>query len=200
LPQFYSLCGQILRQTEETPYLGITITDNLKWNSQARKTAKKANCTLNFLIRNLKRCPQECRRTAYIGLVRSILEYGATIWDPYLQQDIDILERVQRKAARFISGDFKTREEGCVTRMLRNAGLAPLADRRRMQRLILFYKVVEGKVPALPSHEFLIPIRNKCKGRARDLSEHTHFVSTYSHNNSRGFKVDNCKTANYKDL
>jgi hypothetical protein len=84
--------------------------------------------------------------------------------------------------------------------MLRNAGLPPLADRRRMQRLILFYKVVEGKVPALPFHEFLTPIRNKRKVRARDLSdfEHTHFVSTYAHNNSRGFKVDTCKTTNYK--
>jgi hypothetical protein len=55
-------------------------------------------------------------------------------------------------------------------------------------------------MPGLPSHEFLTPIRNKRKVRARDLSdfEHTNFVSTYSQNNSRGFKVDNCKTTNYR--
>ena len=31
-------------------------------------------------------------------MVRSVLEYGATLWDPYLQKEINMLEQVQRKA------------------------------------------------------------------------------------------------------
>jgi len=45
---------------------------------------------------------------AYLSLVRSAIEYGTTVWDPYLQQDINPLDRVQRAGARFITGDYKS--------------------------------------------------------------------------------------------
>ena len=84
---------------------------------------KKASSSLGFVMRNLKKCPSECKKTAYISLVRSTLEYGAVIWDPPLEKDIYKLEKINRKAARFIKGDFRTRTEGCVTRMLNDLNL-----------------------------------------------------------------------------
>jgi hypothetical protein len=51
-------------------------------------TCKKASSTLGFLRRNLQHCPRECRRTAYIAFVRSIMEYGSIIWDPYTKHEI----------------------------------------------------------------------------------------------------------------
>ena len=35
------------------------------------------------------------------------MEYASTIWDPYLKKDIDLLEKVQRKAARWVFSDYK---------------------------------------------------------------------------------------------
>jgi hypothetical protein len=46
------------------------------------------------------------------------MPYGAIVWDPYTQVDINKLERIQRRAARFITGDYKSRKEGSVTKML----------------------------------------------------------------------------------
>ena len=34
-------------------------------------------------------CPKETHLSAYISLVRSTLEYGAVIWDPFTQNEID---------------------------------------------------------------------------------------------------------------
>jgi hypothetical protein len=59
---------------------------------------KKANATLGFLRRNLRNVPEICRKTTYVTLVRSIMEYEATIWNPYLTGDIDKLERIQNRA------------------------------------------------------------------------------------------------------
>ena len=81
---------------------------------------KTASSTLGFLRRNLQHCPRECRKTAYIALVRSIMEYGAIIWDPYNKNDINKLENLQRRGARFITKDYKSQEEGSMTKMLRN--------------------------------------------------------------------------------
>ena len=44
---------------------------------------------------------------AYIALVRSILEYGAVVCDPYQSRDIIAVEKVQRQAAHIWQKPFK---------------------------------------------------------------------------------------------
>ena len=68
------------------------------------------------------------------------MEYSAIIWDPHLRKDIDLLERVQRQAARFVKTDYNPRSS--VTRMMQDLGWSDLAHRRRDLHLALLYKVV----------------------------------------------------------
>ena len=119
----YSLGGEILKQVQQNPYLGVQISADLKWSTHTANICKGAGSTLGFLGRNLRDCPQECRRLAYIAPIRSSLEYGATVWDPYLKQNVDRLEWVQRQAVRFIKKDYKSRESGCMGCMLQELKL-----------------------------------------------------------------------------
>ena len=41
-------------------------------------------------------------RTLYCTLVRSQLEYGSVVWSPFTARNITKLERVQRRATKFI--------------------------------------------------------------------------------------------------
>ena len=93
---------------EEAKYLGITLTDELSWSSHVRSIHNGTNSTLVFLRRNLRRCPAELKETAYITLVRSILEYAAPVWDPHLARACDFLEKIERRSARFVKGDHRT--------------------------------------------------------------------------------------------
>mgnify|MGYP001822749514 CR=1 FL=1 len=104
--------------------------------------------------------------TAFIALVRSALEYGSVVWDPYLQKDIDKIERVQRNGARFITGDYKSRQEGAVTNMLKDLDLPSLRDRRTNAKLVFLYKVVEGLLPAVDQDAYIRPARPKRQIRA----------------------------------
>ena len=70
---FYELDKHVLQQVPENPYLGVTISEDLKCSSHINKITKKANSTLGFLRRNLKNCPETCRKTAYLALIRSSL-------------------------------------------------------------------------------------------------------------------------------
>ena len=96
----YQLKGVTLGQVTNSPYLGVSISENLEWGDHISKIASKANSTLGFLRRNLKGCPSKLKEIAYFSMVRSLLEYSCPVWDPYRQGDIDKLNKIQRAAAR----------------------------------------------------------------------------------------------------
>ena len=103
----------------------------------------KANRTLGFLRRNLFSCPQDVKKAAYKGLVRPVLEYGSSVWDPHTKQEE--LEKVQNHAARFVTRNY-TFEEGSMTSILEQLKWESLKKRRTDNRLILLYKKRAGAV------------------------------------------------------
>ena len=74
--------GTNLENVESIKYLGVTITSDLRWNTHVSNVCTKANRTLGFLRRNLYSCPLEVKEAAYKGLVRPVLDYGSSVWDP----------------------------------------------------------------------------------------------------------------------
>ena len=197
----YSLSGIFLKQVQETTYLGINISNNLKWNSHICNITRKAGQTLGFLRRNLQNCPKECRRLAYIALVRSKLEYASSVWDPHTKENIDRLEKVQRQAARFIQKDYRSREPGCVTRMLDEQKLPTLESRRRIQRLQLLNKIKENSVPSLPPGHFLTPAntaKRRVKPRTFEDFITVNIIDRQIIRNSCGFQVPTTNTEQYE--
>ena len=146
----YELCGSILQAVTDEKYLGILISNDLSWGPHIQNTATTANQKLGFLMRNLKGCPKDLKRLSYISMVRSGLEYASTIWDPHQANHKQRLERTQRKAARWISSDYK--RHSSVTSMLSQLNLESLEDRRRDARLVLLYKILNEHV-AVPMDE-----------------------------------------------
>ena len=84
-----------------------------------------------------------------------------TIWDPYLQKDINKIENIQKRAARFIKHDYRSRESGSMTAMLEELGLPSLEARRKETRLCLIYTISNGLVPAIPPTDYFNPMRNR---------------------------------------
>ena len=61
----------------------------------------RQNSQVGFLRCNLRIGATNIKAQAYKSLVCTVLEYSCTVWDPAAQKDIDRLEAVQRRAARF---------------------------------------------------------------------------------------------------
>ena len=97
---FYSLSDTILKHVPSNTYLGTLFSEDMKWSPLISNITKKGNCSLGLLRRNLCHCPTQCKRNVYLALVQPVLEYGAAVWDTYLQGDINRIERIQRRAAR----------------------------------------------------------------------------------------------------
>ena len=89
---------------------------------------EKAGAWLRFIGRILRKCNSSTKEVAYKTLVRPILEYCSSVWDPYQVGLIEEIEKVQRRAARFIVGTFSRRES--VTEMLKKLQWQTLQERR----------------------------------------------------------------------
>ena len=75
----YNLERTFFDNVETINYLGITITNDLKWNTHVSNICTKTNRTFGFLRRNLSACPHDVKESAYKGLVHPILEYGSSV-------------------------------------------------------------------------------------------------------------------------
>ena len=110
---------------------------------------KEANSTLGFLRRNLNINSTSVKEQAYKSLVRPSLEYACSVWDPYFAEDINKLESIQRRAARYVTG--RLHNTSSVSDMLQHLNWRSLSDRRTDARLTMFYKIVHNKV-AIPQN------------------------------------------------
>jgi len=117
---------------------------NYDWNVRINTIATKANKTLGLLWRHLKHCTSNVKDIAYRTLIRPQMEYCSSVWDPYETWDVTTLEKVQRRAARFVKGDYK--RESSVMQMICDLGWQSLEARRAVSRLSLMYKIAHGLV------------------------------------------------------
>ena len=160
LQHFYSLGNEILQEVSDAKYLGIQIDNKLDWNKHISTVAARGQSKLAFLNRNLKGCPKKLRDTTYISLIRPALEYSCSVWHPHKKSNKDKIEKVQRRAARFVSNNF--RRKASVSEMLHELGWQSLDGRRQDQRLVLFFKIING-LASVESEDILTPADSRTR-------------------------------------
>ena len=132
----------------------------MSWNKHIDNIAKKANSTRAFLQRNIKSCPSKTKALCYQTLVRPLMEYSSTIWDPSTKDNINKLEAIQRRCARFVLNDY--RRTSSVTSMLQALNWKTLQERRAQCKVIMFYRVVHELI-AVPTTN-LQPVISTVRG------------------------------------
>ena len=152
------MCGEVLQHVAQQTYLGVELTKDLDWGPHIQKISAKANRTLNMVRRNLYSCPQNIKERAYIALVRPTLEYAHTVWDPYQKNHINHLEGVQRKAVRFVKGEYSRMVS--VTEMRESLQWATLHQRRCVARLTMLHKAVNNESAVSMLAYFNIQVRS----------------------------------------
>ena len=138
-PYFYQLNGYVLKGVPLSPYLGVLLSEN---------------CCL-------KRNGLFLTRWFQPGICISCV-------GPFLQSDINILQRIQRRAARFVQGrgrwsPINTSPHHTVLELSWDS----LNHRRKLARLSLLYKTLNGAV-ALPTDK-LIKQHSRTRGRKKTI-------------------------------
>ena len=108
-----------------------------------------------------------------LDIVYMLVEYASTVWNPYTKTEINKIEAVQRRAAKYVVNNHRNRSS--VSNMLQRLKWKPLANRRKDARLMMMYKI-DRELLSITKENRLIP---PCR-RPRN-----------THN--RAFQIESCR-------
>ena len=128
-------------------YLGVEISNEMKWNTHINNTVNKGNRTLDFLKRNIRPYSQDLKSKAYKVIIRPTLEYARAISVPYTKKHINAIEMIQRRAARYVTNRYE--RYASVTEMLREIQWDSLEEKRKRQQLVTCYKIHHNQVEVM---------------------------------------------------
>ena len=136
----YTLNGETIATADEEKDLGVFLTSDCKPSRQCTKAAGKAMQSLLTIKRTFKYIDKQGFAILYKAYIRPHLEYCVQAWSPYLQKDIQCLEKVKRRATKLVPSirDLNYEER------LNILGLYPLEIRRIRGDLIETFKMLNG--------------------------------------------------------
>ena len=104
----YTINHQQLSPTDSHTDLGIVMSADMSWRKHYDLISSRAYKTLGLLCRTFNTTNSVHVKNAPLSLVHSQLTYCSTIWRPYLHKGILTLEKIQRRATKFILNDYSS--------------------------------------------------------------------------------------------
>lgn len=171
----YNISGVPLQRVTQIRDLGLTLDGELTFNTHIVETCNKASKSLGFVMRQSARFHD---RSAIVSLfyafVRSKLEYNALVWDPHEVKYKLILERVQKKFARYLYKKLYGYYPYLYPSLFVGGmvGLNTLELRRKCAIMMHYFSVLRGNTDnptALSQCTLYAPDRYVARGRPRRL-------------------------------
>ena len=136
----YTMDDTVLNTTVKEKDLGLTISADMKVSEQCGIAAAKGNQILGLIRRNIVYKEKQLIIQLYKTIVRPHLEYCIQAVRPFRKKDINILERVQRRAIKMIQ---KLRNISYEMR-LKECGLTTIETKRLRGDQIEVFKTLNG--------------------------------------------------------
>lgn len=177
--------GSVIKNVETHTHLGIKFQQDGSWRTHILDIHSKA-CTRLNILRMLKHTlKRDALIKIYFAFVRPVLEYSDIVWDNCSDRDAKLLEDIQVAAARIISG---LRSNSSRSLLYDELGWDTLEVRRKIHKLVLFYKIVYGLVP-----QYLVELLGQCLLRVPQNSY------PLRNQDNRTFQIPQAKTTSYME-
>ena len=178
-PHIYELQGDALQSTTTCRDLGVTVCSDLTWSAHINNICSSAYRSLNLIRRNTPASLSiQLKKSLYLSLVRSHLSYCSQLWRPYLVKDFTKLEKVQRRATRFLidylPGDYKAR--------LIELNLLPLMYWLEIADVLFFMKSLRGQNDSFNVLDYVAFTSSRTRSGNRKKLQHKYCRTTKRRN------------------
>ena len=137
-----------LAESEAERDLGVIIDCKLCFNQQVSQSTAKANRTVGIIRRSFDYLTESTFVQLYKSLVRPVLEYGHSVWNPQSKLLCCEIEDVQRRATKLLS----SLKDKPYPERLRSLGLPCLEHRRCRGDMIEVYKYLHDSYDTQRPH------------------------------------------------
>ena len=136
--------NSLLDTVTKHKHLGIEINSNLTWKDHCKTICENASKKLNILATLKTLIDRKTLTTMYTSFVRPGLEYGSIICCNCSGTEDELLESVQRRGFKIITGGIVRTP---TIHLYNEVGLETLKARRDRNVLLFFFKIINNMVP-----------------------------------------------------
>ena len=135
-----------INNVNEHKHLGLIWNCDISWKSHLSSVIAKASKRIDMLRALKFKLDRSTLEKIYFAFIRPIFEYACVVWDSAPRHDYLFynMEKLQISAARIVTG---TNTYSSKQLLYHDTGWELLSSRREKQRLILFYKIINGLSP-----------------------------------------------------
>ena len=120
--------------------LGIIFQQNLKFEEHISNVVSKANRLLGLVKRTFSYIDRTVFLTIYKTIIRPVIDYGDSVWNPSLKKHIQMIENIQRRGTKLVPDLVNM----SYTERLKALNLPTLIYRRKRGDLIQVFKILNG--------------------------------------------------------
>lgn len=152
--------------------LGIYIDEHLTWNQHIDYLCSTISSRISLLKQLSNYVPSNIQKIYYQGYILPLIDYGSVIWGSTFNNNIERLNKLQKRAARIIlNAEFTTPS----AEMYKELGWLSVAFRLKYNKAVLTYKALNKLTPSYIS-DLLKPMSQTDRRTLRSSDDGSLFV------------------------
>ena len=143
---------QPLTHCSTNKLLGIMIDEHINFHDHIQYLKSKVSSKIGLIHRLRSTLPLSSLKTIYLSTIQPIFDYCITVWGPFSKENLKIVQRLQNRSARAVTGIFDYQISS--SKIIQDLGWMTIKERLVYFTSCLLYKCLNDLAPTYLTNQF----------------------------------------------